>query len=559
MYVLKKYKTIFFFFYLITIIILTTINKPQAQIVNKILILPFVMNDEKNLFYLANNIHKTITTYFTQQKQIIIEPNLLTTLTITITKSHFYDELRKLGKKFNAHMIIFGSITKLNNSIINIDTLAITTTNNSLPLITCIQTSNIETICPCINDFTQHINYKILKKYNDNPIITTKKNKLKNKKTINKISTDNNFQPIKLADIKKTNNIEKLNPFSIKNTKNIHLNNFWRSPYIDGSITSLAAADIDNDGNKEILILLSKSLRIYRFSDKKLIFIHEFNNGPSGNYLFVDIADIIGSGTPQIFITNHQNHLISSFVLEWHKKDSKFILLANDLPYCFRIQPKPIGIGNMLIGQKIHVNEFFSGPIYEIGYKNNSFVPIHKITLPKECNIYNCVLTDLDNSGNLMIGTITNEHYLNIFTNVGEKIWTSSKSYANTDKYLEFNPTLNRNNESIWYYLPARLVLSISNNKHQEIIIVNNKDRTGGILERTRTFFQSTLHFLSWNGTTITENWHTPNINGSIIDYITTDIENYKQPVLIIGVKQHFNTGFFENNVSYLIIMTPKT
>ena len=72
--------------------------------------------------------------------------------------------------------------------------------------------------------------------------------------------------------------------------------------------------------------------------------MYEFKNGPKGDYLFVDCADIDGDGLPEIYVSNRLFESTESFVLEWRKGGPR--IKAKGHPLLFRSQPNPLARAN---------------------------------------------------------------------------------------------------------------------------------------------------------------------------------------------------------------------
>ncbi len=145
-------------------------------------------------------------------------------------------------------------------------------------------------------------------------------------------------------------NISPLNPLFLRALSGVDSDRYWRSPRIEGTITALSVGDIDLDGKNELVVCLPDRIRVYRLDGQTFGLVTEFKNGPPGHYLFVDIADIDGDGRPEVFVSSIYNGLVNSFVLVWAPQGGGLAMKVKDLDYYLRVQPNPLGKGNILWG-----------------------------------------------------------------------------------------------------------------------------------------------------------------------------------------------------------------
>jgi TolB-like protein len=521
-------------------------------------VLPFTVNAQEDLSFLVKGVRDMLATRLAwQDRVVVIEPDLVAPTVAKIKPPYSDDKARQLGKELSAQVVVFGSITKLGKAI-SVDASVVKVGDSSQALNAFVQAADLGAVIPCISDFAQRINAEIFER--PDAVAAQKQKNQESARMAGETAQTGGQAPLETAGEaregeKLPDNISPLNPLFMRTLSGVSSDRYWRSPRIDGTITSIAVADIDGDGKNELLVLLADVLRVYRLAGDHFALIREFKDGPGGTYLFVDVADVLGTGVPQIFISNRQARSTSSFVLQW--RDGGFRMLASGLPYYFRAQPKPVGEGTLLLGQKAHIDDAFSGPVYEMGfYKDKGFESLRALDLPKEANVYNSVQADLNGSGKPILAMITLNYSLRIFTNAGQETWTSAESYAATGKYVELDVLSGRGPDTIWYYMPARLVVTdLAKDGRHEIVVVRNEDRAGGMLAKMRMFFQGTIYSLFWNGMAMEESWHTPNISGSLTDYAVADVGNVGRPALVMSVSQRTG-GFFEKNTSHVVAFT---
>jgi hypothetical protein len=240
----------------------------------------------------------------------------------------------------------------------------------------------------------------------------------------------------------------------------------------------------------------------------------------------VDVADIAHRGRPQIFISTLNYKLAGSFVLEWQDGGLRMISKPQNIYY--RSQARTGGQGPVLFGQRSAIDSPFFGPVWEMKWDGHDFVPGKEIPMPHMGNVFNFAMVDLNGSGQSQMVMVGHSYDLRVFTSQGDLTWTSAESYGATGKYIPFHSTAGQGDEEVWWYLPGRIIpVDMHNDGRQEVVVVRNMDRSDGLLEKMRMFFQGTIYDLYWNGMQLVENWRTPNISGYLPDYAVGDVATW--------------------------------
>ena len=81
----------------------------------------------------------------------------------------------------------------------------------------------------------------------------------------------------------------------------------WRSTILPFAIIDMAFGDLDGDGKIETVLISKNKINICRFLQDQFEMIKEIPGGRWDNYIGVDVADINGTGLPQIFVTNYRS------------------------------------------------------------------------------------------------------------------------------------------------------------------------------------------------------------------------------------------------------------
>lgn len=526
-----------------------------ADTPSRVVILPFTANAKDDISFLVKGVRDMLATRLAwQDKVTVVEPDLVAPVIARHKPPYTEEKASQIAKELNAQVVVFGSITVVGQSV-SVDARLVQVGQESQPLTAYVQTSEMDSVIPRVNDFAQRINAEVFKR--PEAVAAVKKAQDEAKKIVGGQEERASGEDATGLD-KLPENMSPLNPLFLRSLSGVDSDRYWRSPRINGVISSVAVADIDGDGKNELLVLLENSLRVYRLNGDYFTLISEFKNGPSGNYLYVDVADIAHHGRPQIFVSNFNNKLASSFVLEWQNGGLRMLVSPDNIYY--RVQPRPGVKGEyMLMGQRSAIDTPFFGPVSEMKWDGKEFVADKEIRLPRMGNVFNFALVDLNGSGKPLIVMVGHSYSLIVYSMEGDQQWMSAESYGATGKFIPFTAASGTDSEESWWYLPARIVpVDMDSSGRQEVVVVRNMDRADGILEKMRMFYQGTLYDLYWNGISMIENWRTPNISGYLPDYTVADVGNVGRPALVMGVGQRAMQGFSEAETGHVVAFTLK-
>ncbi len=512
----------------------------------RVAVLPFTTHAKEDISFVVRGVRDMLASRLPwKDKVVVIEPDLVAPVLAKIKPPYNEAKARQIGKELNAQVVVFGSITQLGKSV-SVDARVVKVDQAESALTAFVQAQDLDQVIPQINQFAQRINAEIFRR----PDAIAASQPTPEAQT--PAATGGSGEMANLPA-----NISPLNPLFLKQLSGIESDRYWHSPRLNGVIDSLAVADIDGDGKNELLALFPDRLRIYRLTGRSFSLIHEIKSGPRGNYYFVDVADIDGDGRPEIFVSSRVGETVNSFVLEW--RDGRPVYKAKDLPYYFRVQPNPLGKGHWLFAQKAAVDSPFWGPIYKMKWSKGSYEPEKEMDLPRMASIFNFVLADLNQSGNLMTVLIGPTYHLRVFNSKHQQLWMSGEMYNVSNKFIRYMALQGNDYEDEWYFLYSRLILAdLNQDGRQEIICQQAKGRFGLAMEKTRLLYESTIYSLSWNGLSMSEDWRTPRISGTLTDYIIGDVGNVGRQALVLSVGHEELGGFLEKGFTNIVAFTLK-
>ncbi|RPH84361.1 MAG: VCBS repeat-containing protein, partial [Desulfobacteraceae bacterium] len=260
----------------------------------------------------------------------------------------------EIGKKLGADYVIFGSLTVAGEGA-SIDLRAADLGKKQAAEKFFTQTKGLDEVIPRINDLIEDLNDKVFERP-------------RSQQTAGKGSLDTRAAaagekaPIALKDF----TLKPLSPQIIKNASGFDLAGIWRSTILPYALRDLAFGDLDGDGSLETVIISQNAVYIYRFKDEKFELLKEIKGGRNDNYVGVDVADIKGTGRPQIFVSNFRGDGNRSLVVSWDQ--GNYAVVAEKIPYLFRVHLLP-GRGRVLLGQQrvgeLGVGRTHQGPFLE--------------------------------------------------------------------------------------------------------------------------------------------------------------------------------------------------
>jgi hypothetical protein len=328
----------------------------------------------------------------------------------------------------------------------------------------------------------------------------------------------------------------------------------WRSSVLPFALIDIAFGDLDGDGKIETVLISKNRIYIYRYTQDRFELVKEIPGALWDNYISVDVADIHGTGLPQIFITNYRDKTLRSFTLSWVQGTYKTI--AQNIPYYLRVHQLP-GRGPVLLGQQKFGAQFFDSKIVVLSWKDGKYVSVERLNVPEGLTVFDFAFLEYNKDGSQEILHVNRNNRLMVLSEKGKTKYSSSESYGGTLNFIsessEGSPFSSEEQEPERYYIPARLVIdSVSIPGKKEIVLNKNKGSALNFLARYRTYNSGDIYSIFWDGGGMKENWRTPTINDYIANYGVADFKNNGQKQMVVGVVQSTEIAFISNARSVL-------
>ena len=518
----KRMKNIKSFLFVLSFILILSPGIHAKEIV-KVAILPFQINSPEDLNYLKNGILDILSSRIAVEGRVIVLENDVINQAITQSPRDPLTErgVKSIGNQLGVDFIIYGSLTKIGDSL-SVDARLFDLKEDKFVTPFFATFKGMDNIIPEMVQFASRVNARIMEREHPQPT----------------------SPPL-------TAIAPPSDPTSAFITAKGE-REFWKSQSLPVEIKGVDIGDVDGDGKNETVVIGTRSLDIYTYSDDRLLLKKGLQGRRADNYLSLDVADINGNGVAEIFVSNVVNDSLESFVIEF--QGGEFTRIVTDEGYFFRVI-HTTKEGKILIGQKMGLDGILYGSVYKLVWKDNRLMESRKIPLSKKSIVCGFNLIDVDKEGEEEIVLIDNNDSLKVFSSNGKLLWRSVDIYGGTKDFLVLYPLgLEERGEGLEerIYLQKR-VLFRNQKKGSEVIIVKNISATGKLFARVRSYKESEVYSLVWDGLGLSENWRTKKIHGYTADFQIKDIDNDGRDELVVGIIDTSTGSIFGKKKSFIL------
>ncbi|MBA4422431.1 MAG: hypothetical protein C0390_04920 [Syntrophus sp. (in: bacteria)] len=518
---------------------------------NSVAVLPFSVHSAENIEYVRRGIGDILSSRISVSEKIeVISPDaILTALKETGGKELTVADIYNLGKKLNADFVVWGSITKIGNSL-SIDGKLVDISAYKAVVAIVAQIQNMDEVIPKINDFARKIEVYIV----GTPSPTAGTLPVP-KETV--VSSQQPTQTVREAEIisgmkssKKGTFTASINPDFINAAQPIDSKSFWKSQQFSNEFKGMDIGDVNGDGLNETVIIDSHTVFIYQKKGSEFKLIQQITGSSYENYISVDVADINGNGIKEIIVSNYTGGIVDSFIIEF--RNGKFVTIASNLRWFMRVIDNASGIP-LLLGQRRGVEKPFDTPIYEIRWQGGEYREGQKMRIPEGLSVYGLTLDKLGSGGTDKVIVLNQDDYLNIFEQTDkplskvtifggnqELLWKSEDVFGGSNTYID---PINEGrkeiseNDNVITYINLRIVTYDTNKDgKREIIIVKNISTAARMFQRIKFFTSAEVYNLEWDGMGMVENWRTKKISGYVADYQFKDIDNDGENEVVLAL-----------------------
>jgi len=510
-------------------------------------VLPFAVHSSEDLDYVKSGIWDMLISRLSASGEI----SVLDKLSI----SNAANELKKkeltasdaygIGKTLGTDYVVWGSITKIGNSI-SLDGKLLDVSTYKMPVGIFEQCRGMDDVIPKINDFANKINQFVLGKKLSAPTLPEAPQANAQRQEPEKTTSEGAIDALKTQEGTFTSII---NPSFITTTGVLDRKGFFMTPRYSRNFKGMDIGDVDGDTKNEVVLIDYRNVLIYRKEVTGFTLLSKITGKSSDRYLALDVADINGNGIDEIIVTNFQGSTLRSFVVEF--KESKYQRIAEDLPWFLRVISTSEGI--KLVGQELGLDKPFSNPISEILWNGDGYREGQRMSIPEGLSVYGMTMASIDGGNTERVIALDEYDHLNIYKKTkkpvsrihvigggDDVICTTDEVYGGTNNRLDYiskSPGFGDEGIQDNVYVNVRiLTYDIKGDGKQEIVIVKNLSPAGRLFKNVRLFSNSEIYNLEWDGLGLIQNWKTRKIQGYVADYQFKDIDNDGQNEIVLAV-----------------------
>jgi hypothetical protein len=300
---------------------------------------------------------------------------------------------------------------------------------------------------------------------------------------------------------------------------------FWQSQRFNMLINAIDVADVDQDGNNELILAGQEKIHIYRSAGKTLQPVQILHTSPNRYNIALDAADINENGYPEIFVTclGEQEQRIKSFVLEYNGQSYQRIV--EEAHWYYRVSPQPHA-KPVLLGQRQHALKDYSGEIFLLRPAERGYQSDVRLLPDKDINLLGVGYGYVNKTANKNLVAYKPNREIVIYDGTETEIWESADKYGGSTLYIaqeRIEPGEPR--ERIYLPVPIR-ILDIDGNGQNEVVTILNHEVLGSHLKRFRYYNKGQIVSLSWDGIGLALDWKTRQLSGQVRDFRIADMNN---------------------------------
>lgn len=563
------------------------VSAPGAQQTKKIAILPFAVNSSENINYIRDGIWDMLISRVTVsgKTDVVSKTTVLESLGKGQGRELAQADVSAIGKRLGADYVVWGSITKIGDSL-SLDGKLLDVASGQSPVTLYEQTRGMNEVIPKIGDFSQRIRSHVTGEVTapaaaaaPAPAATTAPAAASATGAAAGTSAAAGAAQSRETDIVtgmrkgKTTYTGIINPDFIMTPDAPGKKGFWMSPKYGTEFKGLDIGDVNGDGLNEIVVIDNSNLIVYQKKGNEFKQLKKITGGTYDTYLGVDIADVNGNGIPEIFVTSINRQTIDSFVVEY--RNGNYEVIAKNLPYMMRAISTSGSA--RLLGQILSSDPRnpFINPIHAVSWENGKYALGEKVMIPAGLSVYGLTLAAVDGTNAERVLTFDENDYLRIYEKTdkllihlktlrgaSELIWRSDEQFGGSNNI--FKPAFAAGTRSMVeapdaiYMNPRILTYDLNKDGKQEVIVVKNISAMGRVLKNMPLFTSAEVYSLEWDGIGLAELWRTRKINGYVADYQIRDIDNDGQDEIVLALVLSVGPTIKTNSCLVAYKLTPQ-
>jgi hypothetical protein len=532
----------------------------------RVAVLPFAIHADKDYGFLQKGIVQMITSRISAPGKVEVIDPISTEQAVAASQAQLSaDRLAKaVGERLEADFAIHGSITVLGESV-SIDAKMLDLTGTRPPMTFFKQTQGMGDVIPQINLMASDINNQVFGVRPPDapapPVAAAPQPPA--------VDDVHRHPERLLQEIRPTPGVRSagpaegsatphpLNP-AFTQTRGMSSSGesegFWKGRNYNHLINSIAVGDVTRDGLHETVVASPEKIHIYRFAQGQQQTVAEIEAGRFVRNISVDIADINGNGTAEIFVTAFSVGLnaLQSYVLEYDGQ--RFRPIVENSRYYFSVIEHPI-FGRRLFGQQQISTEStpFDAPVFEMQWHAGEYAPSRRILPARLGNVLGLAFGDILNDGSETIAALNPDDFMRVLAPNGKVQWTSSDTYGGTTLYFALPPP-SPGDATYQVFLPTRVrSVDLDGNGKSEVLVASNQDKTSRKMEQRRFFGKGKVEALVWDGIGLASTWSTRELSGRVQDFLIADFNNDGVLNLLVAIVTKEGGTIFTDAQSSLV------
>ena len=323
-----------------------------------------------------------------------------------------------------------------------------------------------------------------------------------------------------------------------------------RSQTLPFASVGMEICDADGDRRNEVFILGEHRLVAYRFERQgtmQQIAEHRFSLTQTG--ISIRSIDLDFSRRPKLLVVtkSDSDDRPMSYIFSFDGKEFK--QEARTTQYYMNVVRIPPDYTPQLIGQAPNPPHLFRPGVFLMNVRGSDIVAGGRIQLPEGCNVFNfsAIPPGRDVTDTAKTLMITEDEHLRLYSEKGTRMFQSEERYSGSEQGIEVDislPGLGKDPTTEgfgrFYFIPKRmLVVDLDRDGHHEIIVNRPISTASAIFSQYRSFPESEIHALHWDGTGLNLVWKTRRIKGSMVDYTIADATNDGTTSLVACINTH--------------------
>ena len=516
--------------------------------VKRVAVLPFSVHSSEDITYVRDGIWDMLISRLSASEsiQVSVKQDVKDALKKMGGKEPAVADVYGLGKGMDIDYVVWGSITKIGNSI-SLDAKLLDVSTYKTPVGVFEQCHGMDDVIPRITNFAKKIQYYVLG-------ITPPPTEVAAPSPTGQVRSSagdlRGPDEGKVIRASRGTFTSVINPSFITATNPLAQKGFWMSQRYKKTFKGMDIADVNGDGLNEVVVIDEHSIMVYQRNEAAFKLLGKINGKKTDSYIAVDTADVNGNGIAEIIVTNMQGSDLHSFVVEF--QEGKFVRIASDLRWFLRV----INIAGVprLLGQDAGMETPFDTPIHEIVYRDEKYRKGKRMSIPKELSVYGLAVDRIDKTNAKRVIALNEFGHISIYKETTESIkydieiiggsssflWQSQDIFGGSNNYFRFGDIL-KTTDNIdapeRVYIKERvLTYDMDGNGTNEIVVVKNLSPASRIMKNIRIFTRSEIYNLEWDGLGMAENWRTKKIQGYVADYQIKDIDNDGKDEVVLAI-----------------------